>query len=132
MKAQFISERVNFERGQDPLKAMDLGNSRLKNKFLKLFPEHLENGDSQTFKDWKKIQEIILDTTTEVSFKPGLESLSHKHNKIHITLTLPEHRMNYFFFESIQNVIDRNSPKVLYITQYDNKKMDFFYYTDES
>ena len=116
-----VKEDINFERGQDPLKSMDIG---IKNRFLKLFPKYLESGDSQTFKDWKKIQEIILDTTTGVSFKPDPKIT----DKVQITLTLPEHRMNYFFFEGIQNIIDSNSPKTLYVVQYDNKKMNFFYY----
>jgi hypothetical protein len=125
MKAYLVSEKMNnFERGQDPKEAMNLG---LKNKFIQLFPKSLGGGFSNS---WKKIKEIIQEPTTQISFEPDLTTLYlyHGTNKTRIRLILPEHKMNYFFFEGIQTIIDAHSPKIIQGLKYDDKEMLFYYY----
>lgn len=121
MKAYLVSEKLDFERGVDPIEAMNLG---LKNKFIQLFPKNLEKNQGGFSTSWKKIKEIIHEPATQISFKPDPTIT----DKTIIKLILPEHKMNYFFFEGIQAIIDAHSPKIIHGVLYDDKKMLFYFY----
>ena len=119
MKAYLISEKLDFERGGDPKEVMGLG---LKTRFLKLFPDISLDGGFGT--EWKKIKQIIHNPTTQISF----ETDPKIPNKNRIILTLPENSMNYFFFASIQSIIDAHSPKIIQGIRYDDTQMIFYFY----
>ena len=120
MKAYLVSEKLhNFERNQEPLKSMGIGVKVAKDKFIDLFPK-----SSDFDNRWEDIKGILYEPTTKITSTPDPQIA----DKVHVTISLPEHKMNPFFFDGIRHLIDSHSPKVLYIRTIGPKKMVLSHY----
>lgn len=116
MKAYSVSEKLDFERGGDPKRAMGIG---VKTRLLDIFPKAVEIELSDHFETWKKIKDVINKPTTQVKFE--IKSVKRrKYNpkilteNLFVTIKLPDNEMNFFLFKSIQAIIDSHTPKQLY------------------
>jgi len=97
MKAKKIFETVNFERGQDPKDAMEIGQARDKKKLLAMMSDPSKfpsSGDAKT--KFEYMVKVIKDPITKVSSGEG-----------RINITLPPSPINVFFFSALEENLGR-------------------------
>jgi len=105
MRAKTINELQNFERGQDPKKAMDIGQARDKKKLLSMMSDpgkFPSSGDAKIKFDY--MIKVINDSTTKVRFEKKHESAPGDGR---IIITLPPSPINVFFFSAMEENLGR-------------------------
>lgn len=107
MKAQKIYEKLEFERGQDPKQAMDIGQAKEKKKLISMMSDpgkFPSSGDAKTQFDY--MIQIIMDPKTKVKF---LKKHEDAPGDGRISILMPPSLTNVFFFEALGTNIVRNN-----------------------
>jgi hypothetical protein len=103
MKANKIYQTINFERGQDPKNAMEIGQVRDKKKLISMMSDPGKFPSSDTAKiKFDYMIKVIKDPSTKVVFERFDESRPGR-----IIITLPPSLINVFFFSSMEENLGR-------------------------
>lgn len=107
MKANKVYEKMNFERGQDPKQAMEIGQAKNKKKLIAMMfdPKFVPSKGSVKFQ-FDYMIKIIMEPTTKVRFEKKHENTPGDGR---IVITLPPSLINVFFFESLSANISQNN-----------------------
>jgi len=111
------AKQIQFERGQDPKNAMDLG---IKKKFYELLPSTLTSGSTSMYKqEWNRIREFLEDPQTEIIFG----ETDFNESAIVITIKRPPSKLNWFVWEFISNLLTKFHPRILFPQGWDDEKL---------
>lgn len=111
------AKSINFERGQDPKKAMKLG---VKDRFYEFFPSSLVNGSGSMYREeWERLKGFLDDSQTDISFS----ETDFNENAIVITIKRPPSKLNWFVWEFIADLLTKFHPRVLFPQTRDDEKM---------
>jgi hypothetical protein len=103
MKAQKIYEKLDFERGQDPKAAMEIGQAKDKKKLIALMSDPKKFPSNEDLKNqFDYMIKIIMEPTTKVRFEKKHEE---KPGDGRIVITLPPSPINVFFFEALSKSV---------------------------
>jgi hypothetical protein len=109
------AKRIEFERGMDPKKAMNLG---VKDKFYELLPSSLDS-TSMYKEEWNKLKEFFEDPQTDITFS----ETDFNENTIVITIKRPPSKLNWFVWEFIADLLTKFHPRILFPQSRDDEKM---------
>ena len=108
MKAKKVYEKLDFERGQDPKVAMDIGQqARDKKHLIAMMTDPATYASNEERKmEFLYMIKIIMDPKTKIRFEKKHED---KPGDGRILITLPPSMTNVFFFEVLGSNIARNN-----------------------
>jgi hypothetical protein len=106
MKAKFVNEKMDFERGQDPKAAMEIGQARNKKKLIAMMTDpgnFPSSADAKTKYDY--MIKVIMNPITQVRSEKKHEGVQGDGR---IVISLPPSPINVFFFSALEENIGRN------------------------
>jgi len=110
------AKQINFERGVEPKKALNLG---VKHKLYELLPKTLTGGGAMYQIEWIRLKEFLEDPQTEISF----DETDFNENVIVITIKRPKSQLNWFVWEYIVGLLGKFHPRDLYPQTKDDEKL---------
>lgn len=122
---KIVKESIQFERNQDPKKAMGIGTVTLKEYFLSLFPGGLVKGRSTDPKDltsYALIKEEIMKPSTQI-LRNVKKSKNSETAKEIITIKIKPTTHNWFFMIELKRLI-KSGPDIWHVEMLDDNSLE--------
>lgn len=107
MKANKVYEKLDFERGQDPKSAMEIGQAKDKKKLISMMSDSAKRPSSADERaNFQYMIKVIMEPITKVRFEKKHENTPGDGR---IVIILPPSLTNVFFFESLSANMSKNN-----------------------